>query len=70
METFGQVDDDLNRRYEGLGLGLPLTKNLIELHGGTITVDSEVGKGVRVRLIFPPERAVWNDDAAEASGAA
>ncbi|MEJ2119899.1 MAG: HAMP domain-containing sensor histidine kinase, partial [Alphaproteobacteria bacterium] len=70
METFGQVDDDLNRRYERLGLGLPLTKNLIELHGGTITVDSEVGKGMRVRLIFPPERAVWNDDAAETSGAA
>lgn len=70
METFGQVDDDLNRRYEGLGLGLPLTKTLIELHGGTITVDSEVGKGVRVRLIFPPERAVWDDAAADASGAA
>ena len=70
METFGQVDDDLNRRYEGLGLGLPLTKTLIELHGGRIAVDSEVGKGTRVRLIFPPDRTVWSDDAAEASGAA
>ncbi len=34
LSRFGQVDGDLNRRYEGSGLGLPLTKALVELHGG------------------------------------
>jgi signal transduction histidine kinase len=63
MEAFGQIDDDLNRRYEGLGVGLPLTKNLIELHGGRISVESAVGEGTRVRLTFPPERTVWHGDA-------
>jgi len=58
MEAFGQVEDGLNRRYEGIGVGLPLTKSLIELHGGSITVESEVGHGTSVRLTFPPERVV------------
>ncbi|HUT48745.1 MAG TPA: HAMP domain-containing sensor histidine kinase [Alphaproteobacteria bacterium] len=58
MEMFGQVEDDLNRRYEGIGVGLPLTKTLIELHGGSIAVDSVIGRGTNVRLTFPPERVV------------
>jgi signal transduction histidine kinase len=58
MEAFGQVDDDLNRRYEGIGIGLPLTRSLIELHGGSMTVESAVGRGTRVRLTFPPGRVI------------
>jgi signal transduction histidine kinase len=69
METFGQVEDDLNRRFEGLGMGLSLTKSLIELHGGRIDVESAVGQGTRVRLVFPSERAVWSESAPEASQA-
>jgi len=53
FQSFGQVDSDLNRKYEGTGLGLPLTKRLMELHYGDITVESELGKGTVVTLHFP-----------------
>jgi len=48
LTPFGQVDNRLERRYEGTGLGLPLTKSLIELHGGSLHIDSTVGKGTSV----------------------
>jgi two-component system cell cycle sensor histidine kinase PleC len=35
---FGQVDSRLERRYEGTGIGLPLAKSLVELHGGTLEI--------------------------------
>ncbi|MCW9001370.1 MAG: nitrate- and nitrite sensing domain-containing protein [Rhodospirillales bacterium] len=53
FEPFGQVDSSLNRKHEGTGLGLPLTKGLIELHGGTITMSSEKGKGTRTTVTLP-----------------
>jgi len=53
FQSFGQVDSGLNRKYEGTGLGLPLTKKLMELHGGGISIDSEPGVGTRVTLMFP-----------------
>jgi signal transduction histidine kinase len=61
MAMFGQVEDGLDRRYEGLGINLPLARSLIELHGGAIEVDSEVGKGTLVRLTFPAERVLQVD---------
>lgn len=45
LSPFGQVDSSLNREYTGTGLGLPLSKSLVELHGGTMTIDSAPGKG-------------------------
>jgi len=55
---FGQVGGALNRHYEGTGLGLPLTKALVELHGGTLDLQSEVGVGTTVTVRFPAERIV------------
>ncbi len=58
LSRFGQVDGDLNRQYEGTGLGLPLTKALVELHGGTLDLHSQVGVGTTVTVRFPAERIV------------
>ena len=56
FQTFNQADAGLNRKYEGAGLGLPLTKRLVELHHGKIKIDSTPGKGtvVTVRLTSDP----------------
>jgi len=53
MERFGQLDDSLSRKYEGAGLGLPMTKQLAELHGWTLTIDSKAGAGTTVGILFP-----------------
>lgn len=58
MSPFGQVDSGLNRTNEGTGLGLPLTKGLIELHGGTLTIESELDKGTTVKVTLPKERVL------------
>jgi signal transduction histidine kinase len=56
LERFGQIDSDLARKYEGTGLGLPLSKCLMEHHGGTLEIDSEPGRGTTVSVRFPGER--------------
>ncbi len=54
LTPFGQIDmNHLTRQFQGTGLGLPLAKNLVELHGGGFTIASEPGKGTRVSLTFP-----------------
>ncbi len=58
MAPFVQIDSKLARQYDGTGLGLPLTKSLVELHGGTLSVESTPGEGTVVRLHFPQERVV------------
>jgi signal transduction histidine kinase len=55
---FGQADETFSRGHQGAGLGLPLTNTMIERHGGVMIIDSEVDKGTRVTLQFPPERVV------------
>lgn len=55
LEPFGQIDSSLSRQFRGTGLGLPLTRSLIELHGGTMRVDSAPGQGTTVTLSFPIE---------------
>ncbi len=52
LGRFNQLDSGLNRRYEGTGLGLPLTKKLVELHAGNLRIESEKGKGTRVKVKF------------------
>jgi signal transduction histidine kinase len=56
FEPFYQVEDHLARSQQGTGLGLPLTKRLIELHGGQLRLESELGKGTIARAIFPARR--------------
>ena len=56
LEPFIQVDSALNRRYEGTGLGLPLANKLMEVHGGSLAVESEVDKGTTVTITFPASR--------------
>ena len=53
MASFGQVENKLSRKYEGTGLGLPLSKKLIELMGGTFDIRSQVGVGTTVSMSLP-----------------
>lgn len=52
LSSFGQIDNRLNRKYEGTGLGLPLTKKMIELMGGTFDIKSTLGKGTTITMTF------------------
>ena len=63
---FSQVDSSLSREHDGTGLGLPLTNSLVELHGGTIELESELGYGTIVTVRFPAERVL--DDPAKTGG--
>jgi signal transduction histidine kinase len=70
---FNQVDSKLSRKYEGTGLGLPLTKRLMELHGGWLEIDSALECGTTVSLVFPPDRVLAPKappDDADAAGSA
>jgi len=60
LTPFGQIETGLTRKHDGVGLGLPLTKRLVELHGGTIEIDSEPGKGTVVSAHLPEERLCLN----------
>jgi signal transduction histidine kinase len=64
LERFGQLDGDLNRKYEGTGLGLPLTKKLAELHGGRLEIESELCVGTKVTVAFPSDRLIERSAAA------
>jgi PAS domain S-box-containing protein len=55
---FGQIDSDLNRKYDGTGLGLPLSKALTELHGGVLEIESIKGEGTTVTVRLPASRVV------------
>jgi PAS domain S-box-containing protein len=57
LQPFGQVECDNTRRYQGTGLGLPLSRHLVELHGGRLTVQSQKGCGTTVTVSLPaPQR--------------
>lgn len=56
MAPFGQVDNSLSRKYEGTGLGLPLSRKFVEIMGGTFSIQSEVGKGTAITICLPKEQ--------------
>ena len=55
---FRQIDSDLNRKYDGTGLGLPLAKALVELHGGELRIESQINRGTTVTVRLPESRSV------------
>jgi two-component system, cell cycle sensor histidine kinase PleC len=58
LEPFSQVRNGLNRSHQGTGLGLPLAKRLVELHGGVMEIESVKGSGTTVRIRLPAERTI------------
>lgn len=58
LEPFGQVRKSASLAHDGTGLGLSITQKLLALHQAELTIESEVGKGVRVRITFPANRTI------------
>lgn len=56
MSSFGQIKNKVNAKHEGTGLGLPLSKLLVEMMGGTFTLESELGKGTTVKITIPESK--------------
>ena len=57
LEPYAQIDSDMGRKHDGTGLGLPLVKELAELHGGTLSIESAIGVGTTVMITLPSEHA-------------
>ena len=53
MEPLRQIDGSLGRKFEGMGLGLPLASGIAELHGGNLTIDSQLDNGTAVTIVVP-----------------
>jgi signal transduction histidine kinase len=58
LKEFSRVEDQSTKSIEGTGLGLPLTKMLVELHGGRLSIESTLGKGTTVLSYFPASRVI------------
>jgi signal transduction histidine kinase len=56
FQPFQQLESLLTKKYEGTGLGLKLCKDFVELHGGKIWAESELGKGSRFTFVIPVRR--------------
>jgi signal transduction histidine kinase len=56
LQPFGQIERTLSREQGGVGLGLPLSQRLVELHGGRLEIDSALGAGTTISVILPAER--------------
>jgi signal transduction histidine kinase len=57
-EPFVQIDNTRSRRHEGTGLGLTLVKSMVEMHGGMLALESELGAGTLATLTFPADRVI------------
>ena len=70
LRPFEQVNTEFSRSHEGTGLGLPLVKAIMELHGGRFELRSEPGVGTRACVTFPAYRAVSDPETDTARSAA
>jgi signal transduction histidine kinase/DNA-binding response OmpR family regulator len=61
FDEFGQVDSTLRREHDGSGLGVPLSKRLIELHNGRMWLESEPGKGSTFFFTLPTQGTIWKN---------
>ncbi|MDA1324418.1 MAG: ATP-binding protein, partial [Proteobacteria bacterium] len=67
LKPFRQVDNSLSRKYDGVGLGLPLTRMLVEIHGGKLQIASQLNEGTEITLIFPGDIIVVDDGSQDES---
>jgi len=67
LTPYMQIDSAQNREHRGTGLGLPLVKALVELHGGSLMIDSAPGVGTTITLFFPEARIVAPTDSGQSS---
>lgn len=56
QQRFTQIDSSLGRKYEGMGLGLSLARDMVALHGGTLAIRSTPGHGTTVTVLLPADR--------------
>ncbi len=65
LSPFVQADDDQSYTQEGTGLGLPIANSLCELHGGSLSLTSELGIGTTASVCLPSERVILDGDASD-----
>ena len=58
LEPFVQVENATSRNHDGLGLGLPLVKRIVDLHDGSLEITSRIGEGTTVTVMIPKERVI------------
>ncbi len=68
LAPFGQIERKVRRKQEGTGLGLPLAKQFVELHGGTFAIDSKLNSGTTVTFLLPPSRMIASPAGFRAAG--
>jgi len=68
LASFGQGSNSIKSAEQGAGLGLPIAKSLVDMHGGTFTLKWKLRIGTEVSVTFPPERVMsgWAPMAEEA----
>ncbi len=70
LSPFGQVENVMSRNFDGAGLGLPLSLKFVELHGGTLSIDSTPGQGTTITVLLPKSRTIAQKDGGDKTGIA
>ena len=67
FDPFVQVEDNIARRFAGIGLGLSIARKIARLHGGDVTLESQFGAGTTVRFELPSSRVKWGTGVSSAA---